>query len=130
MAFPALFNPGDELYASRWETQAVPAGMGPLQNVSLIKEITDDSHSGTCSPVLVAVSVSIGAFAATKSQNFTLYQDSQLNGAKLPAGEYKVVYDTDETNPQVKFLKGKKEIASATGQAKPLEKKPDGIRSY
>jgi hypothetical protein len=73
---------------------------------------------------LIAVSVSIGAFAATKSQNFTLYQDSQLNGAKLPAGEYKVVYDTDGTNPQVKFLKGKKEIASATGQAKPLEKKP------
>jgi hypothetical protein len=71
-----------------------------------------------------ALTLTTGAFAASKSQNFTLYHDSQLNGTTLPAGEYTVVYDTTGSNAQVKFMKGKKEMASATGQVKQLDKKP------
>ena len=75
--------------------------------------------------VAFAFTLSIGAFAAEKTQTFTLYHDSQLNGAQLPAGDYKVVYDTEGSNVQVKFMKGKKEVASATGQVKELDKKPE-----
>src|SRR5437764_12122012 len=71
-----------------------------------------------------ALTLSLSAFAASKSQSFTLYHDSQLNGAQLPAGQYTVVYDTEGSNAQVKFMKGKKEMASATGQVKQLDKKP------
>lgn len=71
-----------------------------------------------------AVTLSISAFAGGKAQTFTLYHDSQLNGTQLPAGEYTVVYDTTGANAQVKFMKGKKEVASATGQVKQLDKKP------
>jgi hypothetical protein len=75
--------------------------------------------------LVFAVTLSISAFAGSKSQTFTLYHDSQLNGVQLPAGDYKVVYDTEGTNAQVKFLKGNKEVVSATGQVKQLDKKPN-----
>jgi hypothetical protein len=74
--------------------------------------------------LVFAVTLSISAFAGSKAQTFTLYHDSQLNGTALPAGEYTVVYDEAGANPQVKFMKGKKEVASATGQLKQLDKKP------
>ncbi len=74
--------------------------------------------------VVFALALSITAFAGNKSQTFTLYHDSQLNGTALPAGEYTVVYDMTGSNAQVKFMKGKKEVASATGQLKQLERKP------
>ncbi len=73
--------------------------------------------------LVFAVTLSISAFAGNKA-TFTLYHDSQLNGTQLPAGEYTVVYDTTGSNAQVKFMKGKKEVASATGQVKQLDKKP------
>jgi len=74
---------------------------------------------------LFVFAVSISAFAGSKAESFTLYHDSQLNGSQLPAGEYKIVYDTSGSAVQVKFMKGKKEMASATGQMKQLDKKPE-----
>ena len=41
----------------------------------------------------------------------------------MPAGDYVVKYDVDGANAQVKFMQGKKEVASAAGQVKSLAKK-------
>jgi hypothetical protein len=69
--------------------------------------------------------MSIGAFAASKSQEVTLLHDAQLNGKTLPAGDYTVKCDTTGNTAQVKFVKNGKEIASATGQVKQLANAPD-----
>lgn len=72
---------------------------------------------------LLALTLSVTAFAKPKSENITLYHDATLNGTNLPAGEYVVKYDVDGSNAQVKFLKGSREVASANGQVKTLTKK-------
>ncbi|MGB8888007.1 MAG: hypothetical protein WCC87_14850 [Candidatus Korobacteraceae bacterium] len=72
-----------------------------------------------------ALSLSISAFAASKSETITLYHDAQLNGKTIPAGEYTVKCDTTGSTAQVKFLKNGKEMASATGQVKQLSSAPD-----
>jgi len=73
--------------------------------------------------LVLALTLSISAFAKPKSENITLYQDATVNGTNLPAGEYVVKYDVDGSNAQVKFMKGSKEVASANGQVKTLSKK-------
>lgn len=75
--------------------------------------------------VILALSLSIGAFAASKSENITLFHDAQLNGKTLRAGEYTVKYDPSGSTAQVKFLRNGKEVASATGQVKQLANTPD-----
>lgn len=72
----------------------------------------------------LALMLCITAFAKEKSENLILYHDATLNGVNLPAGEYVVKYDVDGANAQVKFMKGKTEVCSATGQVKALSKKP------
>jgi len=72
-----------------------------------------------------AVTMSLSAFAGSKSQTLTLAHDAQLNGTTIPAGEYTLKYDTNGQTCQVKVLKGKKEVASADGQVKQLASKPD-----
>ena len=74
---------------------------------------------------IFALTMSLSAFAATKSETVTLYHDAQLNGKTLPAGEYTVKCDTTGSTAQVKFLKGGKEMASANGQVKQLSSVPD-----
>lgn len=74
---------------------------------------------------LLVLALGLSAFAGSKAETFTLYHDSQLNGSQLPAGQYTVVYDTSGSSVQVKFMKGKKEMANATGQTKQLDKKPE-----
>lgn len=71
----------------------------------------------------LALMLSLSALAKEKSESLTLYHDATLNGATVPAGDYVVKYDTDGTTAQVKFMQGKKEVASATGQVKNLAKK-------
>jgi hypothetical protein len=71
-----------------------------------------------------ALTLAINAFAGGKTKNLTLYHDAQLNGTTIPAGDYIVSYDEQGSNVEVKFWKGHKEVASATGQLKQLEKKP------
>ena len=73
---------------------------------------------------IFALSMSIGAFAASKSQTITLFHDASLNGKTLPAGEYTVKCETTGSTAQVKFLRNGKEVASATGQVKQLSNAP------
>jgi hypothetical protein len=76
--------------------------------------------------LVVAMTMSITAFAGpTKTGTITLYHDAQLNGTTIPAGDYTVRCETNGTSAQVKFMKGKKEVASASGQAKDLGSKMD-----
>jgi len=75
--------------------------------------------------VVLALGLSISAFAGAKSQTITLFHDAQLNGKTLPAGEYDVKCDTTGSNAQVKFLRNGKEVASATGQVKQLSNAPE-----
>ncbi len=74
---------------------------------------------------ILAVTMSIGAFAASKSQEVTLLHDAQLNGKTLPAGDYIVKCDATGSTAQVKFVKNGKEVASATGRVKQLANAPD-----
>jgi len=69
---------------------------------------------GKVSLVVLVLTFALSAFAAEKS--LTLYTDSTLNGQKVAAGEYKVDYEINGSTAQVKLLKSKKEVASATGQ--------------
>jgi hypothetical protein len=74
--------------------------------------------------LVFAIGISITAFAgSTKTDTITLYHDAQLNGTTIPAGEYTVKCETNGNSAQVKFMKGGKEVASASGQAKELGSK-------
>lgn len=73
----------------------------------------------------LTLTLSIGAFAASKSQSITLYHDAQLNGKTLPAGDYTVKCDTTGSTTQVRFIRNGKEVASATGQVKQLTSAPE-----
>lgn len=75
--------------------------------------------------LVLALTLSVSAFAKPKSENITLYQDASINGTTLPAGDYVVKYDLEGNNAQVTFMKGGKEVASANGEVKTLTKKPD-----
>ncbi len=74
---------------------------------------------------VLALSLSISAFAGSKSQTITLYHDAQLNGKTLPAGEYDVKCNTTGSTAQVKFLRNGKEVATANGQVKQLSAAPE-----
>jgi len=74
---------------------------------------------------IFALTISIGAFAASKSETVTLFNDAQLNGKTLPAGDYTVKCDTTGSTAQVRFLRNGKEVASATGQVKQLANPPE-----
>jgi hypothetical protein len=71
----------------------------------------------------LALGLAITAWAKPKSENITLYHDSTINGTTLPAGEYVVKYDTEGSTTAVHFYRGNKEVASATGAWKSLERK-------
>ena len=75
--------------------------------------------------VVLALGLSISAFAGAKTQTITLFHDAQLNGKTLPAGEYDVKCDTTGSTAQVKFLRNGKEVASANGQVKQLSNAPE-----
>lgn len=71
----------------------------------------------------LCLTLAVSAFARPKSENITLYHDATLNGTNVPAGDYVVKYDTEGPNAQVWFMHGNKQVASATGQVKTLDKK-------
>jgi hypothetical protein len=74
--------------------------------------------------LVLAITVSISAFARSKSESISLFQEVTVNGTNIPAGDYVVKYDIDGNNAQVKFTQNGKEIASANGQVKTLTQKP------
>ena len=73
--------------------------------------------------LVCALTLAVSALAATKS--VLLSSDSTLNGQKIKAGEYKVDYKVDGQSAEVKFIRGNKTVASATGQVVPLDKAPN-----
>jgi hypothetical protein len=75
--------------------------------------------------LIFALALSSSAFAASKSESVTLYNDAQLNGQALRAGEYTVKCETTGSTAQVHFLKNGKEVASASGQVKQLTTRPE-----
>jgi len=75
--------------------------------------------------LVFALTMSIAALAASKSESVTLFHDAQLNGKTLPAGDYTVKCSTTGSNAQVQFLKNGKEVASASGQVKQLGNAPE-----
>jgi hypothetical protein len=74
---------------------------------------------------LFALTMSICAFAASKTENLSLIHDAQLNGTTIPAGDYKVKVDENGSTCQVKVMKGSKTVATANGELKQLDKKPE-----
>ena len=74
--------------------------------------------------LVFAVTMSISAFAGSKSESLTLFHDVQLNGTTIPAGEYTVKYDANGSTCLVKVMKGNKTVATANGELKQLAEKP------
>ena len=74
--------------------------------------------------LVFAVTMSLSAFAGSKGESLTLYQDAQLNGTTIPAGDYTVKYDANGSTCLVKVMKGKKTVATANGELKQLADKP------
>jgi len=73
--------------------------------------------------LILALTLSLSAFAKPKSESITLFEDASVSGTNLPAGDYVVKYDVTGSNAQVKFMKGNKEVATVNGQVKTLSKK-------
>ena len=72
-----------------------------------------------------ALTLSISAFAGSKSETVTLFHDAQINGKTLPAGEYQVKCNNTGSNSQVTFMRNGKEVATASGQVKQLSNAPE-----
>jgi hypothetical protein len=119
-----LFNPGVTFYAARRETQVLPAGEGRRNEFSREGDLQMNRFLAPYTMLVLAITMSISALAGTiKKDTVTLSQDVQLNGTTIPAGDYKVTCETNGTTAQVKFMQGKKEVASATGHTKELGQK-------
>ena len=61
-----------------------------------------------------ALTFTLSAFAVRK--DVTLATDSTLNGQKVAAGDYTLEYQIHGDTADVKLLRNKKTVASATGQ--------------
>jgi hypothetical protein len=119
-----LFNPGVTFYAAQRETQVLPAGEGRRNEFSREGDLQMNRFLAPFTMLVLAITMSISALAGTiKKDTVTLSQDVQLNGTTIPAGDYKVTCETNGTTAQVKFMQGKKEVASATGHTKELGQK-------
>jgi hypothetical protein len=95
---------------------------GPPERV---KEIAMTRTLARLALLGLALGVSISAFAGSKAENLTLLHDTQLAGTTIPAGEYKVKYDASGSTCLVKVMKGSKTVATANGELKQLDKKPE-----
>src|ERR1700677_4263792 len=78
--------------------------------------------------LIFALTMSISAFAGSKSETVKLYQPTQVNGTTLPAGEYTVKCNTTGSTAQVKFMMNGKGVATASGQLKPRANAPESIQ--
>ena len=74
--------------------------------------------------LVFAATMSLSAFAGSKSESLTLLHDVQLNGTTIPAGDYTVKYDANGSTCLVKVMKGSKTVATANGELKQLANKP------
>lgn len=63
------------------------------------------------------------AFAGNKSASMQLNSVAQVNGKQLPAGNYKLKWEGDGPAVQVRFLQGKKVIATAPARLEQIPRK-------
>jgi hypothetical protein len=126
-----LFNPGVTFYATRRETQVFPADAGRQNEFGQTRRLQMTRILARLTVLVFAITMSISAFAgSTKTDTITLYNAAQLNGTTIPAGDYTVKCETNGTTAQIKFIKNGKEVASASGQTKELEKKAQNGQVY
>ena len=64
-----------------------------------------------------------GAFAANVTKTITFENPVHVSGTTLKAGDYKVSYDDASPTTKVTFKQGKKDVATAEAQVKPLGSK-------
>jgi len=69
---------------------------------------------------VLILGVALSAAAADKT--ITLNNPVILNGTTLQPGDYKLNYTTNGTSTEVKILKGKNTVATATGEVVNLER--------
>jgi len=69
---------------------------------------------GRIALTVFASTLAISAFATQKG--ITLTSDATLNGQKLAAGDYTLDYQIHGDTADVKLIRNKKTVASATGQ--------------
>ena len=118
-----LFDPGATFYATWRETQAFSARRA-ARNEHQNKEIAMTRMLARGALIVFALTITISAFAGSKTESMTLLHNAQLNGTTLPAGDYTVKYDASGSTCQVKVMKGNKTVATANGELKQLANKP------
>jgi hypothetical protein len=82
-------------------------GMGKGRNIMKFARLTR-----VLVPLLV-LALTATAFAAGGATTIKLFSAAQLNGKSLPAGEYKVKWDSHSPEAEVTFLQGKTAVATA-----------------
>ena len=67
----------------------------------------------------------IGAFASNKG-SFHASEAVEVNGQRLPAGDYQVQWQGSGSNVELSFMQGRKEIAKVTATEEDLQQAPSG----
>jgi hypothetical protein len=75
--------------------------------------------------LVFAVTMSLSAFAGSKSETISLLHDVQLGGTTIHPGEYTVKYDANGSTCLVKVIRDGKTVATANGELKQLANKPE-----
>lgn len=75
--------------------------------------------------LFLAMSLSVSAFAKGKSTDVQIYQPSQIAGATLQPGSYKMTLSFTGSTANVVFSQNGKQVATVTGQVVQLTKKAD-----
>lgn len=70
---------------------------------------------------LIALSLSLPAFAAKNSQDLTLYKTVKVGATQLPEGNYKVTWTGNDANVQVTIAKNGKTVATAPAKVVPAK---------
>lgn len=73
--------------------------------------------------LVMAALMSLPALAADQSKHIKLYQDVEVNGTQLRAGDYTVKFDNAAQNGKIEFMKGHKTVATANAQVKQMPAK-------
>ncbi len=84
----------------------------------------EDVHLKTLKALVLITVVLTTGFALAANMQINLNSPNQLNGTAINAGTYKLNYTTSGNTAQVNVIKGKKTIASATGEVVELSAAP------
>ena len=67
----------------------------------------------------------VGAFASNKG-SFHASEAVEVNGQRLPAGDYQVQWQGSGSNVELSFMQGRKEIAKVTAKEEDLQQASTG----